>query len=112
MGSETTPYDRMRQPPRADLAEQLRREWLEDLRWLVSGPRGRRIAWRLLEMTGWFRSSFDADPYVTAFREGSRSNGLALLNDLQHVSPDFYATAAKEQREHDHRIAGNTGTGR
>ena len=97
-------------PQRADLAEQRRREWLDDLKWFLSGPRGRRIAWRLLEMTGWFRGSFDADPHVTAYREGSRGVGLALLNDLQVASPDFYATAAKEQ--HDNRIAGNAGTGR
>ena len=67
----------------------------EDINWLMSNKAGRRIAWRLLERTGVFRSSFTGNS-ETFFREGQRNVGLMLLDQIHRVAPDLYATMLKE----------------
>lgn len=79
---------------RARLAEQNR---VEDIKWLMSGKRGRRIVWGLLEQTGVFRSSFRLNNEM-AFLEGQRNVGLILLALIHEHSPDAYVTMLKEQQ--------------
>lgn len=62
-----------------------------DLKWLMADPRGRRIARRLLEQGGLWRSSFTPDPQVTAFNEGVRAAGLRLLDVLMRAAPEVTA---------------------
>lgn len=81
----------------------------EDLKWLMSSKRGRRIVWRLLDRAGVFRLSFNATAMVMAFNEGTRNEGLRLLAAIHDHCPDRYVEMLTEQRKHDHR---NTDDGR
>ena len=62
-----------------------------DLKWLVADPRGRRIARRLLERSGVFRSSFTGEALSTSFREGERNVGLGFLALVTRHAPEGLA---------------------
>ena len=87
----------------ANEREQKRRaqEQADDLRWLLSGPRGRRIAWRWLESAGVFRTSFSTDALAMAFAEGQRNAGLWLMDQVLAVRPDAYTQMVKENGQTD-----------
>ncbi len=62
---------------------------IEDFKFVVSDKRGRRFVRRLLENAGVFRLSFNAtNESSTAFNEGARNQGLALLNEITEVAPE------------------------
>lgn len=81
---------------RAGLDLQRRRE-LDDLRWLMGHAQGRRIAARVLERTGLFRTSFHNSGSVMAFNEGRRDVGLWLTAELQTATPDAFSKLLSEQ---------------
>ena len=54
----------------------------EAVRWLMGDERGRAFVWDQLGRAGVFRSSMGATPELTAFNEGKRITGLALLDDV------------------------------
>lgn len=84
-------FDLEQQRREADLAEQrLRKQRADDIRWLMSDKRGRRIAHRLLTPAGIFQSSFEANASVTAFREGKRALGLEFLSWINDAAPTLY----------------------
>ena len=87
----------------ANEREQKRRaqEQADDLRWFLSGPRGRRIAWRWLETAGVFRTSFNTDALAMAFAEGQRNAGLRLMDQVLAVRPDAYTQMVKENGQTD-----------
>lgn len=70
----------------------------DDIKWLMSDPRGRRIVWGLLELTGVFRSSFTGNS-ETFFREGERNIGLKLFLRLQTHCPEQYIKMTKEMTD-------------
>lgn len=72
----------------------------DDTRWLMSTKRGRRIVWRLLEVSGVNRISFNADAMVMAFNEGNRNFGNQFLAEITSLCPDRYLEMLKEQRNH------------
>ena len=76
------------------LAEQQERA---DIVWLMSGPRGRRIVWRLLEKAGVFRQAFNPDALTMAFVEGCRNEGLRLLS-VVHTLPEYAAMVSENAR--------------
>ena len=80
-----------------ELTARLAREIEEgDTKWLMSSKRGRRIIWRLLDLSGVFRLSFNTSAMQMAFNEGYRSFGnrtLALVH--QHCSEQYH-TMIKE----------------
>jgi len=67
----------------------------DDLKWLMSSPRGRRFLWRQLEGTGLYRSSFTGSS-ETFFREGERSVGLKLQEKAHRASPNDFITMLQE----------------
>lgn len=69
-----------------------------DFAWLMSDRRGRRFIWRMLEVTGVYRSSFTGNS-ETFFREGARNVGLKLISDIHEFAPDAYPTMLEEQRK-------------
>lgn len=71
----------------------------EDLKWLMSSRRGRRIVWRLLERAGVYRSSFNTNAMQMAFAEGARNAGLRLLAQVSAAAPETYMDMLKEQSE-------------
>lgn len=70
----------------------------EDMKWLMGSRRGRRIAWRILDRTGIYRSSFTGNS-ETYFREGMRNVGLMLMAQIHEVCPESYTLMMKEQNE-------------
>lgn len=84
---------------RAERAENVEAMKVNDWKWLMSVPRGRRIVWRLLEETGQFRSSFTGNS-ETFFREGERNVGLKITALIgQHCAAD-YAKMLLEQQDY------------
>jgi hypothetical protein len=82
-------------------ARDRRRKELEDLRWLLGHPQGRRIISRMLEEAGVFRSSFNHSGSVMAFSEGKRHIGLFLTAELLEAAPDGYMKVLKEFKARD-----------
>lgn len=74
------------------------RTMVDDIKWLLSSPRGRRLVWWLLGITGVFRTSFNASGSTTFFNEGSRNVGLQLLAKVQEHCIDRYVEMLQEQR--------------
>lgn len=86
----------------AEAQERVARETeIADLKWLMSSPRGRRIMWRLLEMSGPFRMSFDTNAMRMAFNEGNRNLGNRLFHEVMTLCPELYPVMAKEQQDGD-----------
>jgi hypothetical protein len=67
-----------------------RKQELLDIDALMSTPAGARFIWRLLTLSGVFRSSFSSDALVMAMNEGQRNMGLRLLGDVMQACPDKY----------------------
>lgn len=78
------------------VASDNRRRELEDLRWLLGHPQGRRIVMRLQEETGVYRSSFNHSGSVMAWNEGKRHIGLFLTAELLEASPEGYMKVLTE----------------
>jgi hypothetical protein len=102
MGAYNDPTDLKRQERDAEAdeakARERRRKELDDLRWFLGHPQGRRIVSRLLDQTGVFRSSFNTSGSVMAFAEGRRDIGLFLTGELLEASTDGYMKILKEFR--------------
>ena len=69
----------------------------EDLKWLMSSKRGRRIVCRQLERAGVWRLSFNTNAMTMAFNEGQRNEGLVLLAKITTYCPDRYAEMLEER---------------
>lgn len=72
---------------------------IEDLKWLMSNKRGRRLMHGILERAGVFRLSFNTNALTMAFNEGTRNEGLAQLVRLVEHCPEMYALMLKERKE-------------
>lgn len=68
----------------------------EDIKWLMSDKRGRRVLWRLMDQAGVFRSSFNTNAMAMAFAEGNRNYGLRLLSAIHSCCPKQYPVMMKE----------------
>ena len=75
------------------------RQDADDMRWLLSGQRGRRIVYRQLEAAGVFRLSFNTNAMAMSFAEGARNVGLQMLARVMTVQPDAYALMVKENTD-------------
>jgi cation transport regulator ChaC len=92
----------------SDQTDQQRRDELkqqreiEDLKWLLAHPQGRRIAWRWMGEAGVFRGTFNQSGSVMAFNEGKRAQGLALLMQIMAHAPDAFTKMQKEAKADEH----------
>src|SRR5258705_8239221 len=77
----------------ARLADRARQEVIVNL---MSTTFGRAWLWDILTSCHVFAQTFSPDPLMTAFSEGRRAVGLALLADVMSACPDQYITAARE----------------
>ena len=108
----STDYDPLN-PAAVETSRNAKREtaWFEDriasddLKWLMSSRRGRRIMWSLLERAGVWRLSFTTNAMQTAFNEGRRNEGLALIAAIHELCPERYVEMLQEQKKHDNRNA-------
>jgi hypothetical protein len=78
------------------VANEKRRKELEDIKWLMAHPQGRRVVTRLLEEAGVNRTSFNHSGSVMAFSEGKRHIGLFLTGELLQAAPEGYFKLLKE----------------
>lgn len=62
---------------------------VEDLKWLTSDKRGRRILWRLLTFTGVFRNPWRGTSQ-TDFLCGMMHVGQQYLTDINQHAPERY----------------------
>lgn len=83
------------------VAREKRRKELEDLKWLMAHPQGRRIVSRLLEEAGVNRTTFNHSGSVMAFNEGKRHVGLFLTAEVLEASPEGYFKLLKEYQGKD-----------
>ncbi len=83
------------------VAREKRRREVDDLKWLMAHPQGRRIASRLLEQTGTMRTSFNHSGSVMAFNEGRRDIGLWFTAEMLDASPEGYFKLLKEHQGKD-----------
>ncbi|WP_250533974.1 endopeptidase [Caballeronia sp. AZ10_KS36] len=76
---------------------------LDDLRWLMSGKRGRRFMWRVLSDAGIYRQSFEGNTNWSIFNEGKRSIALRLVAQIHSIDngADLYAQMATEAKVKD-----------
>ena len=84
------------QAKRAKLARETE---VEDMKWLMSSKRGRRIVWGLLERAGVFRLSFNTNAMQMAFSEGGRNAGLYLVAMINTHCPEQYQAMLQEQKD-------------
>lgn len=103
MKTEHDPFDRdgedertARVKERADLASRIEKE---DLVWLMSGKRGRRIVKGILDRAGVWRLSFNTNAMQMSFNEGMRNEGLALTAKLMTYCPTTYAEMITEKQD-------------
>lgn len=72
---------------------------LDDVKWMMSNKRGRRVMHGILERAGVWRLSFHTNALQMAFNEGSRNEGLAMLARLMEHCPELYALMLKEHKD-------------
>ena len=85
----------------ADAVERSDRLEGEDVKWLMSSRRGRRIVWRLLDAAGVYRSTFSTNSMAMSFAEGNRNAGLRLLELVHAHCSDQFAAMQRENAPDD-----------
>ena len=78
-----------------DFVKRKERE-LSDLQSVLKKPEGRRLVYKILSECGVFKASFSLNSQTTAFNEGKRDIGLALLKDLDIADPNAYSQMLSE----------------
>jgi hypothetical protein len=80
----------------AEKAKRKRLQEIEDIKWLMAHPAGRRVVCRLLTESGVFRTSFHNSGSTMAFNEGRKTIGYMLTGELMELTPDAYLKLLKE----------------
>lgn len=70
---------------------------LEDFKWVLSTPQGRRMVARYIGFCGVWKQSFTGNS-ETFFNEGKRVVGLKLLEDLNDSDPSAYMKMMNETK--------------
>jgi hypothetical protein len=86
MSEGVKPHDFQRERELSDMVAQMGTET------------GRRFVHRLLTLAGVFRQTFAMDSHITAFNEGQRSQGLAVLADVMAACPQQYLQMIQEAK--------------
>lgn len=68
----------------------------QDLKWLMSGKRGRRVVWRLLSEAGVFQRTFNTNAMTMAFNEGHRDYGTQLFAAIMALCPEQFLVMQSE----------------
>ena len=80
----------------------------DELLWLMSDAKGRRFIWRRLTEAGIYQVTFTGDALTSAFNEGRRNSGLALMNLILKHCPERLSQMQKEARTNERRTEGKT----
>lgn len=73
----------------------------DDLRWVLSDPRGRRFMWALLGECGLYANTFNTNFGVSSFNAGRQSVAQSLLLRITGDAPDLYLDMQAEAIERD-----------
>jgi hypothetical protein len=76
-----------------------RQQQVDDLKWLMAHPQGRRIVTRLFERTGIRRTPFNTNGSTMAFNAGAQNVGLWLEAEILDASFDGYMKLLKEYQK-------------
>lgn len=71
---------------------------LADFVMLMRTEFGRRFIWRMLDKTGFQKSSFTGNSY-TFFNEGMRNIGLMIWADINEGCPELYIQMVNEAKK-------------
>lgn len=66
---------------------------------MMSTPQARRVMWERFEVMALYQVSQTLDPSALAFKEGQRSVGLQVMQDLLVYVPDLYDRMVVENRQ-------------
>lgn len=79
-----------------DAARIARQQQVDDLKWLMAHPQGRRIVARIFEKTGIRRTPFNTSGSVMSFNAGAQNIGLWIEAEVLEVAFDGYTKMLKE----------------
>lgn len=79
-----------------DAARIARQQQVDDLKWLMAHPQGRRIVARIFEKTGIRRTPFNTSGSVMSFNAGAQNVGLWLEAEVLEVAFEGYTKMLKE----------------
>jgi hypothetical protein len=71
-------------------------QWESDVRWLVSGPAGRRVVWRLFHDAQLDSSPYNPNASLSAFQMGQQKFAAELRTTIERLSPDEYLLIRQE----------------
>ena len=72
---------------------------VDDIKFVMSDARGRRLIHKLLERAGIYRCSFNGQSNTTIFNEGGRNQGLQLLSEVSVHAPGSFQLMLKENAD-------------
>jgi len=84
----------------AKTARRVQRE-IDDLKWVMADPRGRRFVTRILGHAGVWRSTFHTSGSIMSHSEGKRDVGLWLVGELNEHAFKGYLQLLTEYRNND-----------
>lgn len=85
------------QKKREDAAKREREKELEDIRFVLKSPEGRRVYYRLIDHCQPFKESYVVGMFdVTANNEGRRMVGNFLMAELLEADPERYFQMVRE----------------
>ena len=85
-----------RKEKEARQADRLRAEVISGV---MSTAAGRQWLWDTLASCHMFHTTFNGDALASAFAEGQRATGLAILSDIMLACPDQYIQAMRESND-------------
>jgi|GEM_PF-970952 len=71
----------------------------EDFKKLIGTYEGRAFVWRILEKCEVYQTTFTGDALTSAFKEGKRFIGLAVMGEVFTASPVVYRLMQDEADE-------------
>ena len=80
------------------------KKWIQDIKFVLSTPQGRRVYWGLMSRCKAFKDGFVESTNLSYFQKGQRTIGIGMLEDLLEADPNKYLqmineNEAKETRE-------------
>ena len=82
----------------AELQRFKRQQQVDDIKWLMGHPQGRRFVTRLLEESGLRRTWFHTSGSLMALNEGRKQLGYFLEAELLDIAPEGYFKLLQEYR--------------
>lgn len=84
--------------PSERMAALLQKE-AESMQTVMQSSGGRYLVYQILQQAGVYRSCFDSDSNVMAWREGKRELGLWVLSLVMRHCPDLYSLMMEEHKD-------------